>query len=152
MRFEEFVMELPHIYSRVRRLLGAVRKFVTGQLEPALVVGDKKRARGKGEQDPDEERRANLNKIWRAMFLDDPWKKKLMSHVRVLRCAMGIFFLMYLFSGLYLPARHPIGGYISLGVLAVIPYWCWAGKWNRKIVEKVFEEFRKRFGEHFHLG
>ena len=149
--FEEFAMELQVLYSLVVRSFGAIRKFVTKQFEPAVVVGDKKRARGKGEQDPDDERLHHLNKTWREMLHDDPWQKKLMTHVRFLQYVMGIFFLMYLFSGLYLPAKHPIGGYISLGVLVSIPYWCWAGNWSRKIVEKVFEEFKKLFGKYFHL-
>jgi len=143
-------MELQDLYSRARRYSLAIRKFIIRQFEPAMRVGNPERARKKGEIDPDDKRLLDLNKTWREMLRDDPWRKKLMTHVQLLLSAMGIFFLMFWLSGTYLPAKHPISGYIAAGVAATIPYWCWVGGWHRKIEEKVFAEFKKRFGKHFH--
>lgn len=131
-------------------LINRLRTIVKNMFAPAMVVGDKRRARGKGELDPDDERLIELDKTWREMLRDDPWRKKLMTHVQLLLCAMGIFFLMFWLSGMYLPAKHPMSGYIGAGVLATIPYWCWVGGWHKKIEDKVFAEFKKRFGKHFH--
>ncbi len=117
---------------------------------PAVFVGDKKRVRQKDEQDPDAAHLAEVNKTWRKMLRDDPWRKKLMTHVSLLTSAMGIFFLMLFLGGLFLPAKHPIFNYILAGIFATLPYWFWIGGWHRKIEEKVWEAFKKRFGKHFH--
>lgn len=126
------------------------RKILKKMFDPAMVVGDKARALKRGESDPDDKKLAEVNKTWRAMLRNDPWRQKLMTHVRLLSIAMGIFFLMFWLSGMYLPAKHPISGYICAGVFATLPYWLWVGGWHRRIEEKVFEEFKKRFGKHFH--
>jgi hypothetical protein len=143
-------MQLQDLYSRMERSWSAIWKFIKGQFEPAMRVGNPDRVLKKGEKDPDEERLQNLNKTWREMLRDDPWRKKLMTHVTLLSSAMGIFFLMFWLGGLFLPAKHPIFNYICAGILATVPYWCWVGGWHRKIEEKVFEAFKKRFGKHFH--
>jgi hypothetical protein len=131
-------------------LLKKTHTILKKMFDPAIVVGDKKRVKQKGEQDPDEERLAYLNKTWREMLRDDPWRKKLMTHVTLLMSAMGIFFLMLFLSGLFLPVKHQIFNYIFAGIFATIPYWLWVGGWHKKIEEKVFEAFKKRFGKHFH--
>lgn len=127
-----------------------VQDILKKMFDPAMVVGDKKRALQRGERDPDDKKLAEVNKWWREMLRDDPWRQKLMTHVRLLSAAMGIFFLMFWVSGLYLPVKHPFFNYLFAFMLATIPYWLWIGGWNRKIEEKVFEEFKKRFGKHFH--
>jgi hypothetical protein len=84
------------------------------------------------------------------MLRDEPWRKKRMTHVQLLCSAMGIFILVFVLCGIFLPVRHPIFGYIAALLFATIPYWCWVGGWHRKIEEKVWEAFKKRFGKYFH--
>ncbi len=143
-------MQLQRLYSWLVHASEAIWKFIKRQYEPVVRVGNLDRVLKKGDKDRDEERLLNLNKTWREMLRDDPWRKKLMTHVQLLLWATGIFFLMFWFSGIYLSARHPISGYIAAGVAATIPYWCWVGNWHRKIEEKVWGTFIKRFGKHFH--
>lgn len=117
----------------------------------ALFVGNPNRVRKPGERDGDEERLCDMNKTWRQMLRDDPWRQKLMTHVRLLVTAMGIFFLLIWLSALYLPAKHAFFSYICAGIIATIPYWFWVGGWHGRIEKRVFEEFKKRFGKHHHL-
>lgn len=128
-----------------------IRSILSQMFSPALFVGNKDRVRKPGEEDGDEKHLADLNKTWRDMLHDDPWQKKLMTHVSLLTTAMGMFFVMFWFSGLFLPAKHPIFGYICGGIAFTIPYWLWVGNWHNKIQKKVFEAFKKRFGKHYHL-
>ncbi len=118
---------------------------------PVHTVGNKGRVRKKGEPDGDVDRLSDPNKAWRQMLLEDPWRKKLMTHVSLLSSAMGIFFLSFWLAGIYLPARHLVFNFVCAGVLATIPYWLWVGKWHARIEKKVFEAFKKKFGKHFHL-
>jgi hypothetical protein len=135
------------LYASVVKKVHVILKKM---FDPAVSVGDKRRVKQKGEQDADDDRLVELSKSWREMLRDDPWRKKLMTHVTLLSSAMGIFFLMFWLSGIFLPAKHPIFNYLCAGILATLPYWCWIGGWHRKIEEKVWEAFKKRFGKHFH--
>jgi hypothetical protein len=127
------------------------RSVISCMFSPGLFVGNRDRVRKPEEKDGDDERLLELNKSWREMLRDDPWMKKLMTHVSLLCAAMGIFFLIFWLAGLYLPAKHAIFSYVCAGVAATIPYWLWVGKWHNKIEKKVFEAFKKRFGKHHHL-
>ncbi len=139
--------------SRVLRCGGeAFRRAVASLFAPAVTVGDPNRARKKGELDGDEERLRELNRAWRDMLKNDPWTIRLGSHVRLLQQAMFAIFLCFVFAGATLEARHPIFSFITLFFFVTIPYWLWVGIWHKRINDKVFAEFRKRFGKHFHLG
>ena len=134
-----------------RALMNKVRAILTKMYSPAVEVGDKRNVRKKDEIDADDKRGAELNKTWRKMLREDPWRKKIMTHVRLLTSAMGLFFLMFWLDGIYFSSKNSISGFICGGVAATIPYWLWAGKWHHKIEKNVFEAFKKKFGKHFHL-
>ena len=138
-----------------RRSFGALVRIVRAVLlkmySPAVEVGNKRNVRQKDESDADDKVGIELNRTWREMLREDPWQKKLMTHVTLLLNAFALFFLMFWLSGLYLPAKHPISGYSCGGVVATIPYWIWVGRWQCKIQKKVFEAFKKKFGKHYHL-
>lgn len=144
-------MGFAKICSSAKQLFGKITQFTRRQFEPVVRTGNPDRALKKGEFSADEEKLRDLNKTWREMLRDDPWRKKLMTHVGLLTTAMGIFFLMFWIVGLYLPPKHFIFNYICAGIASTIPYWLWVGKWNNVIEKKVFEEFKKKLGKHFHL-
>jgi hypothetical protein len=143
--------DLPAGDAMVMKLLRTAWEMLKKQFEPHIKVGNPDRARKKGELDGDEEHLNDLNKTWREMLQEDPWRKKLMTHVSLLTSCMGIFFLVFWLGGLYLPAKHTLFNYVSAGVLATLPYWIWVGRWHARIEKKVFGEFKKRFGKHHHL-
>ena len=118
---------------------------------PAVKLGNPDRALKKGERDGNDEQLTDLNRTWREMLKEDPWMKKLMTHVALLTQASFMFFLAFFVCGLTLRAKHPIFNFIIAGFFATIPYWFWVGRWYGKIEQKVFAEFKKRFGKHFHL-
>lgn len=134
-------------YSYLERFRSAVAK----QFDSAVKVGNPEHALKKGEQDGDDERLSALNRTWREMLKEDPWMKVLMVHVHLLVQVSLVFFVVFFVGGMLLEARHPIFTIILACFAATIPYWLWIGSWNRKIESKVFAEFRKRFGKHFHL-
>ncbi len=133
------------------QLVKYLRDIPSRMFSPALFVGNKERVQKPEEKDRDDERLHELNKTWREMLRDDPWRKKLMTHVSLLTTATGIFFLMFWIGGSFLPAKHPIFSYVCAAVAATIPYWLWVGRWHYRIEKKVFEVFKKRFGKHHHL-
>lgn len=118
---------------------------------PVYRVGNFDRVLKKGEVDPDEAHLTDLNRTWREMLLEDPWRKRLMTHVSLLLNICGFFFLIFFFSGLYLPAKHWLPTVVLLANALTIPYWLWIGGWYNKIEKRVFESFKKKFGKHFHL-
>jgi len=128
-----------------------VRGWMGKLFNPAVTVGDRSRARGRDEKDPDEDRLAVLNRTWREMLREDPWMIKLMVHVRLLMLVMVIFFSLFVALGQVLPAKHPALSWVIAGSGATLPYWLWVGGWYHKIEKKVFEAFKKKFGKHFHL-
>lgn len=135
----------------LRRVQEALRKGAAGIFAPAIVVGNPERARKKGELDGDDERLRDLDRAWREMLANDPWTIRLRKHVRLLQQAMFAIFLSFVVAGATLEARHPIFNFITLCFFATVPYWFWVGMWNKRINDKVFAEFTKRFGKHFHL-
>lgn len=135
----------------VPKWLHAAWDLLRKQFDAPIKVGNKDRVRKKGELDGDEDRLRDLNRTWREMLREDPWRKKLMTHVQLLMWAMGTFFLAFWIGGMLLPARHIVFNYICAGVFATLPYWIWVGKWHARIEKKVFEAFKKRFGKHHHL-
>ncbi len=130
---------------------GSLRTFLKKCFGPAYRVGNFDRVLKKGELDPDEAHLTDLNRTWRAMLLEDPWRKRLMTHVSLLLNISGFFFLIFFFSGLYLPAKHWLTSSIILTNALTIPYWLWIGGWYAKIERRVFEAFKKKFGKHHHL-
>ena len=142
-------------WGKARVYLGQLGKrfytVVSKWFEPVVTIGNKERVLKKGECDGNEEQLANLNRTWRRMLLEDPWMKKLMTHVNLLVQAFFCFFVVFFISGLVLPAKHPIFAFVAAAVAVTVPYWLWVGKWHRKIEQRVFAEFRKRFGKHLHL-
>ena len=128
-----------------------LRRLVHTMFSPSIFVGNKDRVKKKGERDVESERLGDLNKTWRTMLREDPWYRKLMTHVSLLINVAGALFLIFFVSGLYLPAKHWIPTLVILANLTTIPYWLWVAIWRRKIEVKVFEAFKKKFGKHFHL-
>lgn len=114
-------------------------------------VGNFDRVPKKGDVDTDEAHLTDLNRTWRAMLLEDPWRKRLMTHVSLLLNICGFFFLVIFFSGLYLPAKHWLPTAVIFANALTIPYWLWIGGWYNKIEKRVFEAFKKKSGKHFHL-
>ena len=114
-------------------------------------VGNFDRVLKRGEVDEDDAHLADLNRTWRAMLLEDPWRKLLMTHVTLLLNISGFFFLIFFFSGLYLPTKHWLPSTVIFANSLTIPYWLWIGGWYNKIEKRVFEAFKKKFGKHFHL-
>ena len=135
------------LYHRVERFCAIIVKL----FEPAVRVGNPDRVLKKGENNPDDERLTKLNSTWRTMLREDPWMKKLMTHVNLLIQATTAFLVAFFVCGLVLEVKHPVFTYIIAGTFATIPYWFWVGRWHNKIEKKVFAEFKKRFGKHFHL-
>ncbi len=120
------------------------------QFESPIQIGDKKRALAPDEVDPDEKELTRLTKIWRAMFHEDPWWKALMSHVRKLLFISSILFLAYFLAANLLPAKSMVFNWITVVVLAVLCWWFRVGMWYGVIERRVWEEFKKKFGKHFH--
>lgn len=143
-KWREFLPDFGALWGKI---VACLRKA----FEPAVFVGNRDRVRKPGEEDPDAKRLGELNQSWRQMLKDDPWMQKLMTHVHLLLQASLVFFAIFLICGLTLGAKHPILPFILGGFAATIPYWIWIGKWNKKIELKVFEDFKKKFGKHFHL-
>jgi hypothetical protein len=135
----------------VDRLPDWLKQLLIKAWSPAHTVGNTDRVRSENDLDSDEERLGELNKQFQAMLDDDPWRKRLMVHVRLLSSGLSFFAIVLLACVTYFPAKHPL---ISL-VLAVfagsLPYWVWIGVWNKRIVERVFEKFKTRYGKFFHL-
>lgn len=139
---------LGEVMSRIRKKLCAAW---ADMWSPVTFVGNPNRARKSGEKDGDEEKLGDLNKTWCRMLREDPWRMKLMTHVSLLINISGALFLLFFISGLYLPAKHWIFTVVLVGNMATIPYWIWVAIWHRKIQERVFAAFKKKFGKHFHL-
>lgn len=137
--------------QRIVRMVRAVWHCVRHPFETAVHVGDSTRARAPGEADPDAEHLAKLNRSWREMLSEDPWMKRLMTHVRLLLWVVGIFSATFFTLGMVLPPKHPALSWLVSGVAATIPYWMWVGRWYARIHERVFEAFKKKFGKHHHL-
>ncbi len=130
---------------------GLLRSFLKKSFGPVHQIGNFDRVLKKGEVDPDEAHLTDLNRTWRTMLLEDPWRKRLMTHVSLLLNICGFFFLIFFFSGLYLPAKHWLPTTVIFANALTIPYWLWIGGWYNKIEKRVFEAFKKKFGKHFHI-
>ncbi len=118
---------------------------------PVHTIGDLNRVRKPDEKDADEARLVDFNRSWLLMFREDTGRKRLMTHVSLLVNISGLLFLIFFFSGLYLPAKHWIFSAVLLANAATIPYWLWVGGWYNRIQKRVFEAFKKKFGKNFHL-
>lgn len=148
----EFVMgkESSGFVAHLQKSFNAVCAFFRKIYSPAYQVGNKDRVQKEGELDADDEKLRELNRSWREMLREDPWMIKLMPHVRRLCTAMGIFFLMHVIGGAYFPPKHPLFDWVTICTLATIPYWFWVGGWYKRIQDKVWSLFIKRFGKHVH--
>lgn len=134
-------MRKKHAYSRLV-------EFLFG---PVFIVGDKRRALKPGEIDPDMAELARLDRAWRDMLAADPWMTKLGSHVRLLvRVSLVLFALL-----VAVVANTPADGALTPAILLMFavtaPYWFWIARWRARIEQKVFAEFRRRHGKHYHL-
>ncbi len=97
---------------------------------PSCEIGNKANVLKPGESDPDEVQLVDLNKSWRKMHEDDPWQKKLMTHVRLLACAMVCFLASLWFFGSYTPFNSLFTSILAAIGIATITYWIWAGIWH----------------------
>lgn len=134
-----------------RNSTGKLRVLLVQLFGSAYKVGNPGRARKSGEQSDEESEYVELNRTWRQMLLEDPWRKSLMTHVSLLINIGGFLFLIFFFSGLYLPAKHPIFNIVLIGNALTLPYWLWVGVWRKRIIQRVFAAFKKKYGEHHHL-
>jgi len=149
--FETIATVLSKVSCAVRRACDAIRSGISKLFAPAVFVGNPERVRKKGELDGDEERLRELTRAWRTMLAEDPCTIRLRGHVRLLQQVMFAIFLCFVFAGSTLEARHPIFSFITVVFFATVPYWLWVGVWHKRINDKVFAEFKERFGKHFHL-
>ena len=114
-------------------------------------IGNFDRVRKKDEVDPNVVELNDINRTWRAMLLEDEWRIRWMTHVVLLINISCFLFLILFFSGLYLPAKHWVANVVIIANALTIPYWLWVGAWRNRIQKRVFEAFKKKFGDHFHL-
>ncbi len=145
------MVSITAIVRNFKKVCRTVWELIQKQFDAPIKLGDPKRALGKGEKDPDTEHRGKLNRIWREMLSEDPWMKKLMKHVSLLLWVVGIVSATFFVLGLVIPARSTIFDWIAGGFAVLIAYLVWIARWHKKIRERVFESFKKRFGKHFHL-
>lgn len=139
--------------GEVERVRKWFRALIAHLFDPVHTIGDKSRVRQKGEVDEDEKRLGELNREWDKMLREDEWMVRLMSHIRFLQLYTLTFFIIFVSLGMYFhfPAKHWVYIVPLCFIGATLPYWAWVGSWYGKIIKKVFEAFKKKFGKHFHL-
>lgn len=151
---------LRHLGAALKRLQNAF----AAMFDPAVSVGDKSRARGQDEADPDEAILTEKSRQWDEMYRNYPpveerpegkkdlsWRDKLMTHVRPLLLLNGTLFALFLVGGSLYPPTHPLPTIAIILSSATLGYWFWIGRWRKWIVDRVFDKFREKYGKHWHL-
>lgn len=128
-----------------------IRALLAKLFAPAITVGDKRRVRGKDEKDGDEELFAERNRAWLQMLREDEWMQKLGEHKKLLIALALLCFSALIYLGLTEQASHWVFDVLSIFNGLLIVYFFWIYIWENRIVQRVFEKFRERFGKYFHL-
>lgn len=86
------------------------------------------------------------------MFYGDPCMVALMTHVRFLRMILVLIMVLLIHVRIVYPDASFVGNIPIATLFALsVPYWIWIGVWYQRIEVRVFNEFKKRFGVHYHL-
>ena len=127
------------------------QSFLKRMYGPAIRVGNFDRVRKKGEKDGDEVQLSDLNKEWSRMLREDPWRIKLMVHVRHLHIVSAVLIVFFVVAVRNLSPHHILFDLMILPILLIGYSWFWIGRWHQRVEKKVFDEFKKKHGKHFHL-
>lgn len=127
------------------------RRLVELLFGPVIVVGDKRKALNRDEVDHDIAELGRLNRVWRDMLAKDPWMVRLTLHIRLLGGVSFALFLLLIGAVITAPAADALTTCILLAFAITAPYWFWIARWRTRIEQKVFLEFTKRYGKHYHL-
>jgi hypothetical protein len=142
------------VAAKLEKWTSGVFQFIKKMFDPAVFVGNRDRVRKPDEPDEDDKRLVELNRTWRTMLKEDPWMQTLEPHKRLCAGIIGAFFFSFVVIVLQqlLPVKHPLLSWLIAGACATLFFYglLFIARWKNQIEDKVFEEFKKKFGKHFH--
>lgn len=149
--------------SRASLFAKRIRTAIAKPFDPAILVGDKSRARRDDEPDPEDEvlaeKSRQLDELYRTYPPEDErpegkkhlsWRDKLWTHIRPLLVLNGTLFALFLIGASILPPSHPLPSIAIMCSAATFAYWFWVGRWHKRIMDRVWEKFTEKYGKHWH--